>query len=79
MIIMKLFNSRVLYALDIYLLVVILIMVSKPALFFNKDDSVRPFGTGAGENRTVFSLGIAVAIIAIASYYLVTVIDCVLS
>lgn len=76
---MSIFNTRVLYALDIYLLVIILILVAKPAIFFKDKHTIRPFGAGGPKEKTVFSLGIATAVIAIASYYLVTVIDMVLS
>jgi hypothetical protein len=44
---------------------------------FNHDGSIRPFGVGAGENKTVFSFGVYVLVLAIMSFYLFSIIDMV--
>jgi hypothetical protein len=62
------FNNRVKYALVIYLAFVILLVLSKPKFFFQKDGNFKAFGTGAGKTPIPFWLVLLVAVII--SYYL---------
>jgi hypothetical protein len=41
---------------------------------FSTNGDVRPFGVG-GDNKTVFSLGVFVIVLAIVSFYIFAVID----
>lgn len=70
-------SSRVIYSLLFYVLVVLLVVVAKPNLMFSADGNVRPFGVGSEENKTVFSLGVAVVCMAIVSFYIFALIDLV--
>lgn len=62
------FNNRVKYALVVYLAFVIILVLSKPKFFFNKDGSFKEFGTGKGKTPVPFWLVLLVAVII--SYYL---------
>jgi hypothetical protein len=68
-----LFSKRTVYALLFYVLVVTLIIVSKPGLMFRSEGSVKPFGLG--NEKTIFSLGIFCAVMAIMCSYVFTLVD----
>lgn len=66
-------NSRIVYALLFYILLIILVIVSKPSVMFEKDGSIRPFGVG--EDKTMFSLGVFSIVFAIVSFYIFCLVD----
>lgn len=70
---MKLVNHRVIYSVLFYVLVVVLLLVSKPSIMFNEKGMIRPFGVG--ETKTIFSLGVFVVALSIFSYYTFALID----
>ena len=57
----------------IYLLIVFVILYNKPQFIFNKEGTLKEFGTG--KNKTVFSLWFIFLIGAIVSYIIVTVLS----
>jgi len=69
--------QRLLYSLVIYLLLIVIIVVSKPKELFFKSGMPIPFGVG--QNKTIFSLGVITVALAILSFYLVTIIDMIFS
>jgi hypothetical protein len=70
---MGLLNPRVIYSLMFYVLIMTLLMVSKPDIMFMKDGTIKPFGVGT--QKTVFSFGVFTIVVAIASFYTFTLID----
>ena len=75
---MKLFlTSRVVYSVLFYLLLILLLIISKPAFMFTKYGDIRIFGVGYG--KTIFSFGVFVVALAIMSYYIFCVIDIMFS
>lgn len=66
-------TSRIIYSLLFYILAVLLIFVSKPTFMFGADGEVKPHGVGEG--KTVFSLGVFVVVMAIASFYIFALLD----
>mgnify|MGYP000203191501 FL=1 len=62
------FNNRIKYALAIYLVIVIVLVLARPKIFFNKDGSFKPFGTGTGKTPIPFWLVLLVSVIF--AYYL---------
>lgn len=66
-------NSRIVYALLFYILLIVLLIVSKPSVMFERDGSIRPFGVG--EDKTMFSLGVFSMVLAIVSFYIFCLID----
>jgi hypothetical protein len=66
-------NSRIVYATLFYVLLVILIVLAKPSIIFEKDGSIKPFGVG--EDKTMFSLGVFSIVLAIVSYYIFCLVD----
>lgn len=72
-VIASIFNKRTIYSSLFFILVVNLIFLSKPSVFFDKNNSVIPFGVGPG--KTIFSIGHVVFILAFISYYFFTLID----
>lgn len=68
-------NSRVIYSILFFLLIMILVVVAKPSIVFSTDGTLKEFGIG--EDKTLFSLGIFTVVIAILSFYTFCVIDLV--
>jgi hypothetical protein len=68
-----LFSKRTIYALLFYMLVVTLIIISRPGLMFTSGGNVKAFGLG--NEKTIFSLGIFCAVTAIMCSYFFTLID----
>lgn len=66
-------NSRVIYSVVFFILLIILLYMSKSSIFFEKDGELKTFGLGP--DRTLFSFGIITVVIAIASFYLFCIID----
>ena len=69
----SLFNKRTIYSSLFFILVINLIFISKPAIFFETNKNIISFGVG--DNKTIFSLGVIIVILAFISYYLFTFID----
>ena len=67
-------NQRTFYSVLFYILVMTLVIVSKPPFIFN-GNKIKPFGVG--ENKTIFSLGVFVVTTAIFSFYFFCIIDLV--
>jgi hypothetical protein len=62
------FNNRVKYSILVYLVIVILLVVTKPKFFFKKNGEFKAFGTGA--DKTVIPFWLVILVSAIFSYYL---------
>jgi hypothetical protein len=62
------FNNRVKYSITIYLVLVIILVLSKPKFFFKQNGQFKEFGTGAG--KTVIPFWLVLLVCAIFSYYL---------
>lgn len=69
----QLINHRSIYSIVFYVLVIVLIIITKPAWLFQDDGQVRNFGLGT--QQTVFSLGVIVVALAVVAYYLFAMID----
>lgn len=69
----KFINTRIIYSILFYVLLLILIVISKPSVIFNKDGSIKHFGIG--DNKTMFSLGVFTIVLAIISFYIFCLID----
>ena len=61
-------NNRVKYSITIYLVLVIILVLSKPKFFFKENGQFKEFGTGAG--KTVIPFWLVLLVCAILSYYL---------
>lgn len=68
-------SSRVIYSVLFYLLLMILIYVSKPSILFDEKGNIRFFGIG--DDKTMFSLGVLTVVIAVVSFYIFCIIDLV--
>jgi hypothetical protein len=55
-------------ALILYLIIVVIIFLAKPALLFNKDGTFKKFSTGFVEGNSVFAISIAFPVIAFVCY-----------
>ena len=66
-------NSRVIYSVLFFVLLMILVVLSKPSLVFDTNGAPKPFGIG--EDKTMFSLGVLSIVIAILSFYVFCLID----
>lgn len=70
---MKFLSQRVVYSTLFYILVIIMIILSKPSMLFDSDGEVKQFGIGEG--KTIFSLGVVVVAFSIVSFYIFAIID----
>lgn len=68
-------NSRVVYSVLFYLLLMTLIFVSKPSIMFDERGDIKHFGIG--DAKTMFSFGVLTVVIAIMSFYIFCIIDLV--
>lgn len=66
-------NTRLLYATMFFVLLVLLVYTSKPGLVFEADGSPKTFGIG--DDKTMFSFGVFVVVLAVLSFYFFCVID----
>lgn len=66
-------NQRIIYASLFYLLLIVLIIVTKPIVIFDERGNVRPFGIG--QQKTIFSLGVVVVALSVISFYIFCIID----
>lgn len=68
-------NSRVVYSVLFYLLLMTLIFVSKPSIMFDERGDIKHFGIG--DTKTMFSFGVLTVVIAVLSFYTFCIIDLV--
>lgn len=66
-------NRRLLFSIIVLILCMLLIHINKPSFIFDKDGSIKEFGTG--EHKSVYSLGVVASIISITSFYTFSLID----
>lgn len=61
------YSSRIIYSVLFFLMASVLLVVFKPKQMFDEEGQPKPFGVGPG--RTLFSLGTAILLLAILSFY----------
>jgi len=66
-------NTRLLYSIVFFILLIVLIHISKPSMIFNEKGEMKPFGIG--EQKTMFSFGVFTVVLAVLSFYFFCVID----
>lgn len=67
-------SQRLSYTIIFFILVIVLIIVSKPRFLFDEKGDLISFGTGEN-NTTIMPLGIVVVLLAFASFYMFAIID----
>ena len=72
---MRFVSPRVIYAVLFYVLLIVLISLSKPSIMFDDSGALKPFGIG--EDKTMFSLGVFTVVLAVLSFYTFCFIDLV--
>jgi hypothetical protein len=70
---MKYISARIIYSILFYVLLIILIILAKPSVIFEKDGSLKQFGIG--DDKTMFSLGVFTIVLAVLSFYVFCMID----
>lgn len=70
---MKYISARIIYSILFYVLLIILIILAKPSVMFEKDGSLKQFGIG--DEKTMFSLGVFTVVLAVLSFYIFCMID----
>jgi hypothetical protein len=68
-------NTRLLYAIVFFVLLIALLFTTKPTLIFKEDGSLKPYGIG--DDKTMFSFGVFTVVLAILSFYFFCIIDLV--
>jgi len=69
--------ARVIYSSIFFILVMTLVVVTKPALFFLSDGRIRPFGIGKSDEHTAVPLGALAVLVAVGSMFIFGTIDVV--
>ena len=72
---MKLINTRVVYSVLFFILLIVLIIIAKPTVMFDANGDVKQFGIG--DEKTMFSFGVFTVVLAILSFYVFCLIDLV--
>lgn len=65
--------KRIIYSIMFFLLVIILIVLTKPSLMFEPNGGIKAFGIG--EEKTMFSFGVFTVVFSMASFYIFCIID----
>ena len=65
------FNNRVKYTLLIYLVVVMIIIITRPKFMFKKNGEFKAFGIG--KNKTVFPFWLIIFVSIIIAYYIANI------
>lgn len=66
-------NLRVQLALLVYLVLITVLLYMRPSIFYNKDGSLKQFGTG-GKDKTLIPLWLVILLLAILSYYIANIV-----
>lgn len=72
---MKYLSSRIFYAIFLYILVMTLIFLKKPTMFFDENGEIKNFGLK--KHETIYSIGVLTIVLAIICFYIFCVIDMV--
>ena len=72
---MKYLSSRIFYAIFLYILILTLIFLKKPKMFFEDDGEIKQFGLK--KEQTIYSVGVFSIVLAIICFYIFCVIDMV--
>ena len=68
-------SSRIVYSIVFYVLLMMLIVLSKPSVVFEYDGTLKTFGIGY--DKTMFSFGVFSVVLAVLSFYIFCIIDLV--
>lgn len=66
---LELFKNPLYMSMLIYIFVVILILYTKPKIFFDKNGKMK--NTGCGDGHVIFSLPMCIVIISIFIYFII--------
>ena len=72
---MKYLSGRIFYAIFLYILILTLIFLKKPKMFFEDDGEIKQFGLK--KEQTIYSVGVFSIVLAIICFYIFCVIDMV--
>lgn len=70
-------NSRILYSITLFVLLMLLVYLTKPAPIYHKDETIKAFGIN--KNETIISLGVFTILAAVMSMYIFAIIDMIFS
>jgi len=70
---MKYLQSRIFYAILLYILVLTLVFIKKPLLLFHPNGEIKPFGLS--KDQSIYSVGVLSIVLAIVSFYIFCIID----
>lgn len=65
--------KRIIYSILFFIAIMIILIVSKPSMFYDRQGKLRDFGM-YGQN-TVFSFGLVTVVVAISVFYMFCIID----
>jgi len=66
-------NSRILYSIIFFTLLMLLVVVIRPKIMFDNNLQMKSFGIN--KNETIYSFGLFTVVSAILSFYLFCLID----
>ena len=62
------FDNYLKYTVFVFLVIAIIIWIKKPAIIFNEDKNIKPFGIGP--NKTIFYYPLILIILSIIIYFI---------
>jgi hypothetical protein len=74
-------NTRIIYSIIFYVLLIILIIISRPSILFDNKGNLKAFGvdTVGDGSKTMFSFGVFTVVLALISFYIFCIIDMIFS
>jgi len=72
---MKYLQSRIFYAIFLYVLILTIVFIKKPLLLFHPNGEIKQFGLH--KNESIYSVGVLSIVLAIVSFYIFCIIDIV--
>jgi hypothetical protein len=61
---------RWIFAISLYIFVVLLIFATRPSIFFTTDGKIKPLGVGLREGKSIFGLSLFLPLIAVFCYFI---------
>lgn len=66
---------RLLFAIILYIIIVVTLIFTKPAIMFNSNGEIKKWGLERDENTSTFSLMVVLPVIAIMCYYVAACVE----
>jgi hypothetical protein len=67
--------TRIFNSIIIFIIIIAIIFILKPSFIFKENGEMKPFGVNSEKGQTIFHFGVVSSVIAIISFWIVSVKD----